>query len=204
MKAKKIFTALFLILFASCHKRTEHFEHNSKKDSYTYKTTEHFSFNIDTINQSQTKVQPVPIETLIKVFPTKILDLKLEKTNKGTMNYLNTQINIASAEYLSPNNIVIIYIYDYLNFSNLPSYLKTLFELSQRDEIITINKGIGGFSSGTLSNVNSFDYIWYYRFHIKIEAIDFPEFRESVTSIINSLNFNLLENTIKVAQNEKF
>ncbi|MFN3781044.1 MAG: hypothetical protein ACK4SO_02580 [Candidatus Kapaibacteriota bacterium] len=204
MKAKKIFIALFLILFASCHKRTEHFEHNSKNDSFTYKTTEHFSFNIDTINKSQTKVQPVPIETLIKVFPTKILDFKLEKTNKGTMNYLNTQINIASAEYLSQNNIVIIYIYDYWNFSNLPSYLKTLFELSQRDEILTINKGIGRFSSGTLSNVNSFDYVWYYRFHIKIEAIDFPEFRESVTSIINSLNLNLLENTLKVAQNEKF
>ncbi len=204
MKLTEVVVILYLLLFVSCSKRTEELGHVSNNNTSTKNRTEHFSFNLDTIKQPHTKIQPVPLESFIKVFPPKILDFKLEKTNKGTMNYLNTQINIVSAEYLSRSSVIVIYIYDYLSFSNLPSHLKALFELSQRDEIVTVNKGIGRFSSDVLSNVNNFEYIWYNRFHIKIEAIDFPEFRESVTDILNSLNLNLLENSLKVTQNEKF
>lgn len=193
---------LCLLLTYSCSKRTDDIELSSKNRIDTNNRTEHFSFNTDTMNQTQTMKQPTPLETLIKVFPRKILDFELEKTNKGTLNYSNILVSSASAEYLTKNSIIIIYIYDYIIFSNLPTHLKNLFELSQKDEIITINNGVGRFSTEYLSNVNSFDFIWNYRFHIKIEAINYPEFREGINDIINSLNLKALKNSFKVTKNE--
>ncbi|MCX7908127.1 MAG: hypothetical protein N2560_01230 [Ignavibacteria bacterium] len=200
MKTKLVLILLVLITALACSNKSKEFEQKNKIPDTNFKKNEKFSFNIDTTLNFRNK-KPVSKEILAKIFPQHIFDFKLEKVNKGTINHFGIQYNSASAEYISHEGLLLISIFDYVNFNQLPSHLKSIFELSHKDEVININNGLARISIDDLSHSNVIDIIYLQRFHIKIEAMNYPNFRESALDIINSLNFSILLYSSKVGNN---
>ncbi|MGB9912919.1 MAG: hypothetical protein ACPLRO_06075, partial [Candidatus Kapaibacteriota bacterium] len=191
---------LCIFLFSCSNKTDEQKNISTTLDSVKKNL---FTFSIDT-NQNQVIVKPFPPEKLAKIFPTNIFEFKLDKINKGTINYSGNLINSASAEYVSRDGLIIVYIYDYTKFSNLPYYLRNLFELSTKDEILSISNGVAKFSYDNLSSSESLDCIISNRFHIKIEGVHYPNFRESALDILNNLNLGNLIISEGLKSNGKF
>lgn len=199
MKLLLIFLFVIYFISISCSKKTNYNNQNFPDNSKTEQlTTPHQK----TIEFSSTK--PIPYEVLSQIFPKNISELQLEKINKGTINYTGLVINSASAEYSSSNALILVYVYDYLNYSNLPNHLKSIFELSTKSDIFSIENGLGRFSLGDISHSNYLDLVYLNRFHIKIESINYPNFQDEAKHIVNSLYLNRLLNSVKVGKNGTF
>lgn len=196
-----IFIIIFFLFQISCSKKSEHIEREQVDNDKPNK--ELYSFDIDT-NESKNVGRPISLDLMQKIFPKNILDLTLEKVNKGTINFSGISFNSVSAEYVSNNGLVVVYVYDYINFSHLPYHLRNLFELTPKEEIISIKDGIGRITSNELSHSKQLDVIYLKRFHIKVEAINYPNFRESATEIVNSLYLTVLSSSVKVGKDGKF
>ncbi len=199
MKLLLIFLIIIYFISISCSKKTNDnnqiFQDNSKIEQLVtphQKTTE---FN---------STKPIPYEELSQIFPKNISELQLEKINKGTINYTGLIINSASAEYSSHNGLILVYVYDYLNFSNLPNHLKSIFEISTKSDIFSIENGLGRFSLDEISHSNYLDLVYLKRFHIKIESINYPNFQDEAKHILSSLYLNRLLKSVKVGKNGTF
>jgi hypothetical protein len=193
MKLFFYFLLTISFLLCSCSKtKEEAFEASSKKQITRDSNNFLFSFDVDTTKDKNIKVNELSFEKLSAVFPKNIFDLRLDKINKGNINISGTSIKTVSAEYVSKGGLIVVYVYDYLKFSNLPEHLRSLFELTRKDEIINLRNGVGCFNADELSRVQTFEYIYLNRFHIKIEAINYPNFRESALDIVNNLNLGVL------------
>ncbi|ROL56939.1 hypothetical protein D9V84_05795 [Bacteroidetes/Chlorobi group bacterium Naka2016] len=203
MRSLTLKLLLLCFILVSCSKKETSNEQISSNFDTTNKKNELFSFGVDTVSQLSPS-KPFTSEQLARIFPIKILDFKLDKVNKGTINYSGNVINSASAEYHSPNGLIVVYVYDYTKFENLPYHLRSIFELSPKDEIFSFENGFGRFSSDNLSPAQGLDYIYLKRFHIKIEGVNFPNFNESALDILNHLNLSLLSKVQGKINNGKF
>lgn len=191
MRKSHLLILLFSLLIVNCSKKDKsNTQENIEFDTNKPKA-EYFTFNVDTFSNQATS-KPLLPEALAKIFPPKILDFNIDKVNKGTINYSGNTINSASAEYISNNGLMVVYVYDYKSFANLPYYLRNMFELTTKDEIINIPNGVVRFSTDNLSTRESLECIYNYRFHIKIEAVNFPNFREAALDILNHLDLTKL------------
>lgn len=187
---------LVLSVFVCCSQKEKVESSELQKDTLVSSNhSRSIPLDFQTINQKS-----IPLNVLSKIFPPRIGELKLDKINKGSIRYSGLTVNTASAEYLSTLGLVIVYIYDYLSYSNLPDYLKNFYELKPTKDVHFFKNGIGVFSSDELSNGNKLDVVHYGRFHIKIEAINFPNFSETATDILQNLNLKIIEDLIKVAE----
>jgi hypothetical protein len=193
---KAILFAIFtLLMFSGCSKK-------EKADNQQQVADTTISFESKPIisNYQNISTEPISSDILKKIFPESFGDLRLDKVNTGKIKYSSLTVNTASGEYVSSLGLVIIYIYDYLNFSNLPEHLKNLYELKPGKDVYFIKNGAGVFSSDELSNGSKLDIVYYGRFHIKIEAINYPNFRETAMDLVQNLNFSVLEKLIKVKE----
>ncbi len=187
---------LVLSIFVCCSQKEKVETSELQKDTLVSSNhSQSISLDFQTINQ-----KPIPSNLLSKIFPQGIGELKLDKINKGNIRYSGLTVNSASAEYLSTLGLVIVFIYDYSTYSNLPEHLKNFFELKPTKDVLFFKNGIGVFSSDELSNGDKLDVVYYGRFHIKIEAINFPNFSETATYVFQNLNLKIIEDLIKVAE----
>jgi hypothetical protein len=193
---KAILFAIFtLLMFSGCSKKEKADNQQQVAD-----TTISFESKPIVSNYQNISTEPISSDILKKIFPESFGDLRLDKVNTGKIKYSSLTVNTASGEYVSSLGLVIIYIYDYLNFSNLPEHLKNLYELKPGKDVYFIKNGAGVFSSDELSNGSKLDIVYYGRFHIKIEAINYPNFRETAMDLVQNLNFSVLEKLIKVKE----
>ncbi len=190
------FALLVLSIFVCCSKKEKVESSEIQKDTLvSSKQSQSIPLDFQTINHNT-----IPSNTLSKIFPQRIGELRLDKINKGKINYSGLTVNTASAEYVSTLGLVVVFIYDYLSFSNLPDHLKNYYEMKPTTDFHFFKNGIGVFSSDELSKGNKLDVVYYGRFHIKIEAINFPNFSETATDIFQNLNLKILDDLIKVKE----
>jgi hypothetical protein len=193
---KAILFAIFtLLMFAGCSKKEKVDNQRQVGD-----TTISFESKPMASDYQNISTEPISSDVLKKIFPESFGDLRLDKVNTGKIKYSSLTVNTASGEYVSSLGLVVIYIYDYLSFSNLPEHLKNLYELKPGKDVYFIKNGAGVFSSDELSNGSKLDLVYYGRFHIKIEAINYPNFRETAMDLVQNLNFSVLEKLIKVKE----
>jgi len=193
---KAILFAIFtLLMFSGCSKKEKADNQQQVAD-----TTISFESKPIASNYQNISTEPISSDILKKIFPESFGDLRLDKVNTGKIKYSSLTVNTASGEYVSSLGLVVIYIYDYLSFSNLPEHLKNLYELKPGKDVYFIKNGAGVFSSDELSNGSKLDLVYYGRFHIKIEAINYPNFRETAMDLVQNLNFSVLEKLIKVKE----
>ncbi|ROL58971.1 hypothetical protein D9V87_07190 [Bacteroidetes/Chlorobi group bacterium MS-B_bin-24] len=188
-----LFAILTLLMFSGCSKKEKADNQQQVAD-----TTISFESKPIVSNYQNISTEPISSDILKKIFPESFGDLRLDKVNTGKIKYSSLTVNTASGEYVSSLGLVVIYIYDYLSFSNLPEHLKNLYELKPGKDVYFIKNGAGVFSSDELSNGSKLDLVYYGRFHIKIEAINYPNFRETAMDLVQNLNFSVLEKLIKV------
>jgi len=188
-----LFAILTLLMFSGCSKKEK-----SDNQQQVADTTISFESKPIVSNYQNISTEPISSDILKKIFPESFGDLRLDKVNTGKIKYSSLTVNTASGEYVSSLGLVVIYIYDYLSFSNLPEHLKNLYELKPGKDVYFIKNGAGVFSSDELSNGSKLDLVYYGRFHIKIEAINYPNFRETAMDLVQNLNFSVLEKLIKV------
>ena len=193
---KAILFAIFtLLMFSGCSKKEKADNQQQVAD-----TTISFESKPMASDFQNISTEPISSDILKKIFPESFGDLRLDKVNTGKIKYSSLTVNTASGEYVSSLGLVVIYIYDYLSFSNLPEHLKNLYELKPGKDVYFIKNGAGVFSSDELSNGSKLDLVYYGRFHIKIEAINYPNFRETAMDLVQNLNFSVLEKLIKVKE----
>lgn len=193
---KAILFAIFtLLMFAGCSKKEKVDNQRQVGD-----TTISFESKPMASDYQNISTEPISSDVLKKIFPESFGDLRLDKVNTGKIKYSSLTVNTASGEYVSSLGLVVISIYDYLSFSNLPEHLKNLYELKPGKDVYFIKNGAGVFSSDELSNGSKLDLVYYGRFHIKIEAINYPNFRETAMDLVQNLNFSVLEKLIKVKE----
>lgn len=190
-----LFAILTLLMFSGCSKKEK-----SDNQQQVADTTISFESKPIVSNYQNISTEPISSDILKKIFPESFGDLRLDKVNTGKIKYSSLTVNTASGEYVSSLGLVVIYIYDYLSFSNLPEHLKNLYELKTGKDVYFIKNGAGVFSSDELSNGSKLDLVYYGRFHIKIEAINYPNFRETAMDLVQNLNFSVLEKLIKVKE----
>jgi len=190
-----LFAILTLLMFSGCSKKEK-----SDNQQQVADTTISFESKPIVSNYQNISTEPISSDILKKIFPESFGDLRLDKVNTGKIKYSSLTVNTASGEYVSSLGLVVIYIYDYLSFSNLPEHLKNLYELKPGKDVYFIKNGAGVFSSDELSNGSKLDLVYYGRFHIKIEAINYPNFRETAMDLVQNLNFSVLEKLIKVKE----
>lgn len=191
-----LFILLVLSIFVCCSQKEKFESSELQKDTLVSSNhSQSIPLDFQTINQ-----KPIPSNVLSKIFPPRIGEMKLDKINKGNINYSGLTINTVSAEYISPLGLVIVFIYDYMSYSNLPDYLKNFYELKPTKDVLFFKNGIGVISYDEVSNGTKMDVVYYGRFHIKIEAINFPNFSETATDIFQNLNLKIIEDLIKVAE----
>jgi hypothetical protein len=193
---KAILFAIFtLLMFSGCSKKEKADNQQQVGD-----TTISFESKPMASDYQNISTEPISSDVLKKIFPESFGDLRLDKVNTGKIKYSSLTVNTASGEYVSSLGLVVISIYDYLSFSNLPEHLKNLYELKPGKDVYFIKNGAGVFSSDELSNGSKLDLVYYGRFHIKIEAINYPNFRETAMDLVQNLNFSVLEKLIKVKE----
>jgi hypothetical protein len=190
-----LFVIFTLLMFSGCSKKEKADNQQQVAD-----TTISFESKPMASDFQNISTEPISSDVLKKIFPESFGDLRLDKVNTGKIKYSSLTVNTASGEYVSSLGLVVIYIYDYLSFSNLPEHLKNLYELKPGKDVYFIKNGAGVFSSDELSNGSKLDLVYYGRFHIKIEAINYPNFRETAMDLVQNLNFSVLEKLIKVKE----
>jgi|GEM_PF-2066056 len=190
-----LFVIFTLLMFSGCSKKEKADNQQQVAD-----TTISFESKPMASDYQNISTEPISSDVLKKIFPESFGDLRLDKVNTGKIKYSSLTVNTASGEYVSSLGLVVIYIYDYLSFSNLPEHLKNLYELKPGKDVYFIKNGAGVFSSDELSNGSKLDLVYYGRFHIKIEAINYPNFRETAMDLVQNLNFSVLEKLIKVKE----
>jgi len=190
-----LFVIFTLLMFSGCSKKEKADNQQQVAD-----TTISFESKPMASDFQNISTEPISSDILKKIFPESFGDLRLDKVNTGKIKYSSLTVNTASGEYVSSLGLVVIYIYDYLSFSNLPEHLKNLYELKPGKDVYFIKNGAGVFSSDELSNGSKLDLVYYGRFHIKIEAINYPNFRETAMDLVQNLNFSVLEKLIKVKE----
>jgi hypothetical protein len=190
-----LFVIFTLLMFSGCSKKEKVDNQRQVGD-----TTISFESKPIVSNYQNISKEPISSDILKKIFPESFGDLRLDKVNTGKIKYSSLTVNTASGEYVSSLGLVVIYIYDYLSFSNLPEHLKNLYELKPGKDVYFIKNGAGVFSSDELSNGSKLDLVYYGRFHIIIEAINYPNFRETAMDLVQNLNFSVLEKLIKVKE----
>lgn len=200
MKNQVLIFVLIFVFFCSCSRNTKNKNTDLPNSDTVLAKKELFSFGKES-NEPSNPNNPLPLNQLEKIFPKNILDLNLEKVNKGSFIQSGLKFNSVSAEYVSNNGLVLVYVYDYINFSNLPYHLRSLFELTPKEEIISIKDGVGRLTTDELSHSKTLDVIYLNRFHIKVEALHYPNFRENAIEIVNSLYLTFLSNSVKVNKN---
>jgi len=194
---KTVVAFLALFLLSVCSKKETNFQQELTSDTSVSSDNRTIVKDFPMINQ-----KPISSDLLSKIFPESFGNLKLDKVNKGKINYSTFAINTASGEYVSSLGLVVIYIYDYVSFSNLPEHLQNLYNLKPGKDVHLFKNGIGMFSSDEISNANRLDLIYYGRFYIKIEAVNYPNFRETAMDLLHNLNLAFLDNLIKEIDNE--
>ncbi|MCX7879463.1 MAG: hypothetical protein N2517_02260 [Ignavibacteria bacterium] len=192
---------LMVLFSSSCSKeRNEKLSQNIDSKSQVEKQSTKESINKEFY--SETKASPLKLDQLAEIVPKTILDIRLDKVNKGTTWLSGINVNTVSAEYVSSNGLIVIYIYDYITYKYLPYHLKNLFELSGNKEIFQFKNGIGRLSKDVYLGSGHCDFVYLQRFHIKIEAINYDNFQDVIFEILNSLNLEHLENLLKRRGNE--
>lgn len=205
MRSFFTFVILISLLFAmaNCSKKSSDKSAFNQKDTLTsVQKVESSNFSKDSsISNTNNRVKPIDFKTIEQIFPKKIGNLILQKTNKGQIINQGIKYNSVSAEYVSINGPIIIYCYDYLLANNLPDYLRNLTKIhsgsSSNEDIFYIANGKGKLLQDQLTGGNKCDIVYSDRFHIQIEAINYSNFRNEVIDIINNLNLSKLNESSK-------
>jgi len=143
------------------------------------------------------RIKPLDFKSIAQIFPKTIGNLVLQKTNRGQIISQGVKYNSVSAEYVSDNGLMIIYCYDYLDAGNLPDYLKNLISSPVDENVFQIASGKGKLLHDQLTGGDKCEVVYSNRFHIKIEAINYPNFNKEVIDIINNLNLSKLNESSK-------
>ncbi len=185
---------LTLLAIVNCGKREEDKIAFNQRDSLpSIDKVEDSNFSEATsLRNTSNSIKPLDFKSIAQIFPQKIGNLVLQKTNRGQIISQGIKYNSVSAEYISNNGLMIIYCYDYLDANNLPDYLRNLISSFANENTFQIAGGKGKLLHDQLTGGDKCEVIYSNRFHIKIEAINYPNFHKEVIDVINHLNLSKL------------
>lgn len=193
-----IFVSILLAM-VNCGKKEENKIASNSQDTLPLikKVEDSNPSGIISPRNTSSSVKPLDFKSIVQIFPQKIGNLVLQKTNKGQIINHGIKYNSVSAEYISNNGLMIIYCYDYLNANNLPDYLRNLISSPIDENVFQIANGKGKLLHDQLTGSDKCDVVYSNRFHIKIEVINYPNFYREVSNIINNLNLSKLDESSK-------
>lgn len=201
MRSLYTFVSFVLIILAmvNCSKKEENKIAFNPQDTLplTKKVKDSNLSEITLPQNTSTSAKPLDFKRIAQIFPKKIGNLVLEKTNRGQIINQGIKYNSVSAEYISNNGLMIIYCYDYLNANNLPDYLRNLISSPIDENVFQIANGKGKLLHDQLTGSDKCEVVYSNRFHIKIEAINYPNFHREAIDIINNLNLSKLNESSK-------
>lgn len=200
---KSLFTfaifILILLVMVNCGKKEENKIAFNQQDTLPSikKIVDSNSLEFTSIQNTNSNAQPLDFKSIAQIFPQKIGSLVLQKTNRGQIISQGIKYNSVSAEYISNNGLMVIYCYDYLDANNLPDYLRNLISSPANENIFQIAGGKGKLLHDQLTGSDKCEVVYSNRFHIKIEAINYPNFHKEAIDIINNLNLSKLNGPSK-------